>query len=143
MRNDAIDRLGLLMLETSRLIRGRLHGRSGSTCLLSHAQLATLHYVRETGKPLMKEVAGHLRVSPPSATALIGGLAASGYLRRLTDRKDRRAVRLGVTPKGARVLADAKRAHAEKMRVLLSRLSEKDRESLRQILERLADSFRA
>lgn len=142
MRDAAADRLNLLMLEASRMIRGRLNGGRDSVSLLSYPQLATLHYVQESGTPLMKEVAAHLRVSPPAATVLIASLAASGYLRRKADRDDRRAVRLAMTPKGGRALAAAKRVHAKKMRILLSHISPEDRESLEKILERLSKSFR-
>lgn len=142
MPTTSIDRLSQLMIETGRLIRGRLHG--GLPCPLSPPQIATLSCLQESTAPLlMKEVAARLHVTPPSATPVIESLAASGYLRRLTDRRDRRAVRLALTPKGRRMLSAARRAHAMKMRAIISVLSPEDRESLARVLERLSQKFRA
>ena len=144
MPTAAIDRLSLLMIETARHIRGRLHGFQGAPCPLSHPQVSTLSCIEESDSPLlMKDVAARLRVAPPTATPVIESLVKAGHLRRLTDRRDRRAVRLTLTPKGRRILAEARRAHARKMRAILSALSPKDRRNLAEILERLSEKFRA
>lgn len=144
MPTPSIERLSQLMIETGRLIRGRLHGAGGEACPLSPLQIATLSCVRESASPLlMKELAARLHVTPPSATPVIESLVASGSLRRLTDRRDRRAVRLALTPAGRRLLASARRAHLEKMRAIISVLSPSDRAALTEILERLSEKFRA
>jgi DNA-binding MarR family transcriptional regulator len=138
------DRLSQLMIETGRLIRGRLHGAGGEACPLSSLQFATLSCVQESATPLlMKELAARLHVTPPSATPVIESLTAAGCLRRSADRRDRRAVRLALTPKGRRLLASARRAHLEKMRAITGVLSPEDRAALTGILERLSEKFRA
>ena len=83
MTTSSIDQLSLLMIKTSRLIRGRLQGFRGASCPLSHPQIATLSCVQESQRPLlMKEVASRLHVAPPSATPVIESLVAAGCLRR-------------------------------------------------------------
>ena len=142
MPNMPIERLSLLMIETVRIIRGRLHGPQGDACVLSQLQLSALLHVNESETPpLMKDVAVRLRITPSTATPIIENLVASGWLRRQADRRDRRAIRIAITPKGRRVLSSARRAHVEKMRAILSVLDEDDRESLSRILGRIAEKF--
>ncbi len=144
MPTPTVERLSRLMIEAGRLIRTRLQGPEGAVGLLSYLQIATLGCVHESPEPpLMKEVATRLRVTPPSMTPVIESLTAAGLLRRRPDRKDRRAARLHLTPEGRRILAAARRAHAEKMRAILSVLGPEDRGSLARILERLVREFRA
>lgn len=144
MPTDSVQRLSQLMTETVRLIRARLHGAAGEGCPLPPLQFATLDCVQESAEPpLMKELARRLHISPPSVTPVIESLTAAGCLRRLTDRSDRRAVRLALTPKGRRLLATARRAHLEKMRAVIAVLSLKDRDALAAILERLSEKFLA
>src|ERR1700735_1707094 len=60
----------------------------------------TLHYVEQRKQPSMRDIAGYFRVTPPAATLLIDGLVKNRYLKRTADKKDRRGIRIMLTPKG-------------------------------------------
>ena len=67
-------------------------------------EFETLKYVKDTGKPHMREVAKNFHVTPPAATLMIDGLVKAKLLARVVDPKDRRSVRVSMTAKGKQLL---------------------------------------
>ena len=61
------------------------------------------------------ELAERLQILPHSAVGLADRLVREGYIRRLTDRKDRRQVRLALTARGERVLEKLSAVHHEQL----------------------------
>src|SRR5690349_20123143 len=100
-------------------------------------RLAVLGFVRERGEASMKDIAAFLCVSPPSATALVDGIAAAGLLARRQDAKDRRSVLLRLTPKGERLLASGMRQAQKVMAGMLGRLDAAEQDRLIALLEKL------
>ena len=100
-------------------------------------RLAVLGFVRERGEASMKDIAGFLCVSPPSATALVDGVAAAGLLARRQDSKDRRSVLLRLTPKGERLLVVGTRKAQAVMAGMLGRLDASEQDRLIALLEKL------
>lgn len=105
--------------------------------MASLPRLAVLRYVHERGEPLMKEVAGFLCVTPPSATAMIGGLVEAGLLERRADPRDRRNVRLRVTPKGERFMRRSFKGVEAHMAKTFQRLSPAEQDQLISLFEKL------
>src|SRR5665647_664772 len=66
---------------------------------LSFLHFITLRHIKEK-KPLMKEMADFLAITPPSATSLINTLAEDGLVSRLAEEGDLRIVRRAITKKG-------------------------------------------
>ena len=97
-----------------------------------------LRYVEDNGRPLMRDVAAHFSITPPAATLLIDGLVANKLLRRIIDAKDRRAVRIGLTPKGKLMLTRGIQDRMKKMKEVFSLLDAKEHAELVRILEKLA-----
>ncbi len=68
--------------------------------------LSAMECLARSGACPMHEVAQFLDISRPSATALINRLLAQQLARREHDAKDRRIVRVTLSPKGRKVLTD-------------------------------------
>ncbi len=91
------------MFIMGRLMRDKMHKNiaSGQCTML---EFETLKYVKDTGKPHMREVAKNFHVTPPAATLMIDGLVKAKLLARVVDPKDRRSVRVSMTAKGKQLL---------------------------------------
>jgi len=63
-------------------------------------RIETLQFIADHPSPKMKDVAEHLSISAPSATALVNGLVTRGLVTHVTDIHDRRSIRLALTKKG-------------------------------------------
>lgn len=64
----------------------------GCGCDLTLAQMTMVMLVHERGQMTLKELAEALRVSPPSASAMVDRLVETGVLTREQNRADRREV---------------------------------------------------
>ncbi|MEU4241152.1 MarR family winged helix-turn-helix transcriptional regulator [Actinoplanes sp. NPDC026619] len=91
------------------------------------AQLRVLTIVAANRHTNMSRLAEALEVVPSSASRLCDRLEANGLLRRLPDPRDRREVRLLVTPTARR---------------LLDELRARRRAALAEVLERMPDTAR-
>ena len=96
-----------------------------------------LRYVEDNGKPLMRDVAAHFSITPPAATLLIDGLVANKMIRRIIDPKDRRAVRIALTPKGKITLTKGIAERMKKIKETFSVLNIKEQLELTRILEKI------
>ncbi len=123
-----------LMFELGRLIRSRMEK---SAPLLPIAQFETLRFVYDKVRPNMRDIAKHLQVSAPSATALVDELNRAQYLHRQPDTKDRRQVRLAMTEKGSRMLLKSIAQRKRVLRSVLSPLSHNDQHELNRILTKI------
>lgn len=132
-----LSRLIELMLAMKRALHERLGKKSFPLDPSTLPRLIVLGYLREREEPTMKEVASFLRITPPSATTLVDGLAAAGLLERRPDPKDRRSIRLRLTPKGntfiGRRMAEVER-HMER---ILGRLTVKEQDLMIKLFEKI------
>ena len=93
MRERSIEHLISLIFRISRLMYGRT-SNSDHIDPLSFLRLEALRCIAERDTPTMKDVAQHLSVKPPSATALLNTLVRGGYVYRIADSSDRRRLHL-------------------------------------------------
>lgn len=86
-----------------RIMRDKMHRKvhNGQCTML---EFETIKYVKDTGQPHMRDVAKAFHVTPPAATLMIDGLVKAKLLARVLDPKDRRSVRVTITPKGRQLL---------------------------------------
>lgn len=106
-----------------------------NTCSLLHFE--ALGYVRDNGKPLMRDVANYFMITPPAATLLIDGMVANGLLTRIVDKNDRRAVRISLTVKGKNILKHGIQERMQKIKEVFSVLTEKERIELARMLTKI------
>ena len=125
-----------LMLEMGRLMRSRMVG----VMPLPSAQCETLWLISERERPSMRDIARHFKISAPSATSLASELARGGYLVRTSDAKDRRQVRLILTPKGRKTLRGVMERRKKVLESVLSVLSARDRADLARILSNIVSA---
>ena len=83
----------------------RRHMRSGRAKGLSVPQFRVL--VRAERQGTMSDVASCLGTTLPTASRIVSGLVAKGYLQRAESAEDRRCRHLSLTPSGQRVLREA------------------------------------
>jgi DNA-binding MarR family transcriptional regulator len=107
---------------------------------LTPAQERALRMIARSEEPLrMTEIADQLGIVPRSLTTVIDALEEAGLVRREVDPRNRRAILLHLTDRGAAVrdeLRDARRQAAED---LFAPLGDEDRKALAGLLARLGD----
>jgi len=130
-------RLASLLFVIGRRMRdGGGHGKARKGLSLLHFE--TLRYIRANGRPLMRDLAAHLLITPPAATLLVDGLVRHRFIARVFDPKDRRAVRVVVTRKGKLLFERQIRKKMQEIKKVFSVLTPKEQVALAEILEKVA-----
>jgi DNA-binding MarR family transcriptional regulator len=124
--DDALISLRRTMTESLKVEASRLG--------VSLAHFEVLKFVAENGDPTMRSLADHLRITPPSASALAEGLVSKGFLCRVSSPRDRRTVRIALTVKSQRLFASLHKSKASIFNKMLKRLSREDRNKLAELL---------
>lgn len=122
-----------LFFEAGRMIRKKLDKEDG----VPFAQAEVLRFVCDMGSPTMRDLAKHLEISAPSATALVNQLADGGYLRREGDRTDRRQIHLFVSKKAEKALAAIMEKRKKVLKKLMLGLSAKDHDDMQRVLQKM------
>jgi DNA-binding MarR family transcriptional regulator len=105
---------------------------------LSSHQVSILDHLSVTDPTSLAELAAHMGVTPSTMSLAIDRLETQGYVRRSRDRADRRRLRLLLTGKGQRIREAHSVLDPQKVRTLLSRLTEAERADALRGLELLA-----
>jgi DNA-binding MarR family transcriptional regulator len=111
-----------------RAIRSRM--REGRAAGLSVPQFRALLYVRRHPGSGLSEIAEHLGTSVPAASELVSRLVRQDLVVRVTDPRERRRVRLTLSPGGAAHLEEAQSAAVLWLRELAGRLDPSRRGAL-------------
>ena len=107
---------------------------------LTPAQERALRVIARDEEPLrMTELAERLGIVPRSVTTVIDALEEAGLVRREIDPRNRRAILLRLTDRGAAVRDDLREARRRAAEDLFAPLSAEDRKALAGLL-RLLDS---
>jgi MarR family transcriptional regulator, organic hydroperoxide resistance regulator len=96
----------------------------------------------ENEEPTMKRIAEYLHIKAPSATSLVNGLVKSGYIKRISDPNDRRAVRMKTTDKGKIFLKDGFTQMTKKLKEVLSKLKDDQIENFINIMQAINNSYK-
>lgn len=111
-----------LLLAAHHLVRS-IRRRSPATGL-SPTQLSVLINLVD-GEPLrIGELAGRVSCSQPTATTIANSLETAGYVRRVPDTTDGRAITLHITESGRNTLITIARDQADQLRQRLRMLDE-------------------
>jgi len=131
-----IDHLFSLLIQVSHQM-GEYINRYARSKGLTMPRLATLKYINEEGSPTMKEIADCLCITTASATSLINGLVKTNEVRRITDKDDRRLVRLVITKRGKKNLDKNLHEIGRYLKNFLNKLPRQDHQNLIKILEKI------
>ncbi len=124
-----------LFFETRQIIKQKMP-QGHKTDPHAWMRLQTMQFIERHGFATMHDVADYLRIKAPSATSLIANLVARGMIAREIGR-DRREVRLSLTPLGKQTLTEYGTKSEEMMRNAFSTLDEREVGSLCSILKKL------
>jgi DNA-binding MarR family transcriptional regulator len=101
---------------------------------LSMPQVEILSFIGPDGSETMKAIADHLKITPPSVTAIIADMEKKKIIERKTDPNDRRRVSI-VFSKSAKVIySSILKKKNQVLKKMLSRLSAKDTKELERII---------
>lgn len=135
---DLADRLHSAAVHLLRLLR-KVDSESGLTA----PRLSILSVLVFAGPRTLGELADAEQVRPPTMTRLVAALERDGFVRRETDKADRRVSRIHATKKGERRLWDARVRRVGDLASRLSTLSAVERRELEKaakLIERIAAS---
>lgn len=105
---------------------------------LSILQVEALWHIGEEKEVLMKDLASHLFITPPSATSLADELVKTRLVARSGDKKDRRTTAISLTKKGRQALAKFLKKRMEKVGKRINKLTHSEKKSLLIILEKIS-----
>ena len=134
-KSPSTEEIFSLTFELGRVMRQAC--AAGSITPFSLAHIEALRFVSERKNPTMRDLADYLRVTAPSASALVDELAGKGYFLRREDKTDRRLVRVSLSAEGKGFLAKVLRLRHKALHGLLVRLSLADRREFSRILSLL------
>ena len=137
-KRSATEKIISLMFNMGRAIKKQCLESCGRADGLSILQIEALWYVKEGKEVLMKDLASHLFIAPPSATSLADDLVKAKLVKRSEDKEDRRTTAISLTPKGKRALANFLKKRMEKAKKRIDKLTQAEKKSLLAILEKLA-----
>lgn len=138
MESRNINRVISLIFNFQRLAHER-YGRKINA--FNFIRFKTLIFVDRHPDSSMRHIAEYLGVTPPSATSLVNNMVREGYLKRVLDEKDRRIVRLAITPKGKKNLKNAFKNMAGRIKKALSALNKTEIDNLAKIMEKLSRAY--
>jgi DNA-binding MarR family transcriptional regulator len=107
---------------------------------LSHAQIGMLHLLFHHAQASVKETADYLGVTKSAVTQLADPLVAKGFVTRQNDSKDRRIVRMSLTPEGVRELKSLAKHKFDGVRAAIDNLNDKDLEQLYKLYRKMSKS---
>ena len=130
---DPVQLADLLQRLTKRLRRAQVERLAPLG--LSPAQERALRVLTRSEEPLrMTELAGRLGIVPRSVTTVVDALEEAGLVRRETDSRNRRAIRLHLTERGLAFRDDMREARRRAAEDLFAPLSAENRKALAGLL---------
>lgn len=109
---------------------------------LYHGQLPILEAVKENDGCTQNELAERLHVSAPSVTNSIKRLEKNGFVTKETDERDCRRSNIRITGKGRTVAEGVRKRFDEADEMSFKNLSEKEKEQLYSILNKMVENLR-
>lgn len=142
-KQDAPDRIITLWMQITRLLHQRMvslrKGKGPSA--LNPMQIHALIIIKEHDGLTMKEFAQFLHVTSPSATSFANRLVRLKWIKRVSDKTNRKLVRLRLTDTGGKIISGKMKEHTSAMRELFALLSADDQNEFIRILANLHTSL--
>ncbi|HUN75719.1 MAG TPA: MarR family transcriptional regulator [Steroidobacteraceae bacterium] len=135
-RTDRFANLGFLLKDVSRLYARRFEERAHRLSL-TLPQCKALAYLSKNEGVSQKRLAELLEIDPMSLVRILDRMEADGWVQRRSDPEDRRARSLILTDKAKPLLDQMWRLAAETRAEVLEGLSNAERTTLMELLERV------
>jgi DNA-binding MarR family transcriptional regulator len=87
----------------------------------------------------LRQLADRLQMSSPGALKIVEPMVRDGYLRRVSDAKDRRVRAVALAPKGRRALDDARAFHLKFEADLIEKLGPRKVAAAREVLDTILE----
>ena len=140
---DPIDRIIDSTYEFGRVMRKQMLGDGGGGRPVNFLQLHALFLISEREGLTMKEFARLLHVASPSATSLVNRLVRTQWVGRMHDDKNRKLVRLWLTPLGKRILHEKHEKRRKTLREIFGLLTREEQLQLARLHEKLGKKLAA
>lgn len=129
-----------LVVEISRLLRARMQREESGVMAQSTARIVMSHLAVK-GSMGQLEIVKLTRLKPPTVSVLLGRMEEEGYIVRIPDEKDRRAVRVTLTEKG--VAYDRRQLDriSNNDQIAVAGLTHKEQAVLEDLLLRMRDNL--
>ncbi len=102
---------------------------------LTFSQMEILNFIGISGKKTMKEIADHLKITPPSATVMIEEMEKKSMVKRVKDKKDRRIVFIILSEKTKKLFDLVCKKKNSIFKEMISKLTKKDQKEFERIIK--------
>jgi DNA-binding MarR family transcriptional regulator len=138
------DETAEILLALSRLIGNltRVSGAGDDSPSTTATQRLALFELGQGTSLRLHDLAERMGVSAPTASRSVDALHEHGLVERAVDPDARRAVRVGLTPAGTRLLEERKAKAKAALAPAVAALSETERATLTELLRRMTDAVR-
>ncbi|NIX78010.1 MarR family winged helix-turn-helix transcriptional regulator [Microvirga terricola] len=140
VKHPGVKSVGWALVQASRLHRSRTGDKLSELGLFA-GQEQVLQALANSGPMTMGELAGILRVRPPTASKTVSRLSTLKLIERHTEPGDARVVRVKLTKEGKRKAAAIDALWDEVEAELLEGFDAKDRKRLRKLLRKAAKNL--
>lgn len=130
-----------LVFNLSRMVRTGIFFDKNNKHLTLY-QIQTMLFIAKRKKARMIDIAQNFNITKPTATVLVNSLVNSGSLKRAIGKKDKREVEISLASKGKNLLNKVMKLRSTKINQILSYISDKDKLTLRIILQTVVDKLK-
>lgn len=109
---------------------------------ITQTQIFTIMTLTEKAPVRLSELSKRMNISAPTVTGIVDRLEKLGYVKRIPDGKDRRAINVGLTVKGKNIAKKLKATLKRKWKGLLIKLPKRDQEHYGRILRNIQGTLK-
>lgn len=109
---------------------------------ITQTQIFTIMTLTEKAPVRLSELSKRMNISAPTVTGIVDRLEKLGYVKRIPDGKDRRAINVGLTGKGKNIAKKLKATLKRKWKGLLIKLPKRDQEHYGRILRNIQGTLK-
>lgn len=139
---DYPEKIMSLFLRISRAVKKSMVIKCRNGRTINPLQMHALLIISRKEEISMKEFAKSLSISSPSATAFAGRLVSNNWVKRISDPKNRKLVKLCLTDYGKKVIENKKEERKELAKQLIKSIPVEDQKDLVRILDNILSNLK-
>lgn len=101
------------------------------------SQALALAYIYEKGPCHAGDLSRAMHIAAPTVSGIVDRLEKNGYLKRLPDKDDRRAVTVSLTLKGEKIVHKLRQSIMERWMIILKTVPPEDQENILMMLKKI------